>query len=183
MPSKKPLLSGRVDPDLKNAFATVAKEQGVTEARLLEIVVAAFLRRTPPIPAPEPAPESEGVKTKDVRVRLAPFKYRELERLASLRHWSRGTYLAYLFDVHLSGQPRLTEEELQALREATAQLSAVGRNVNQIARALNTSLDEAHQAQALNFEHLKRLIDLERARVKAVIRANLKSWGVSDGEQ
>ncbi|AOJ91796.1 hypothetical protein WK22_02125 [Burkholderia multivorans] len=114
---------------------------------------------------------------------MAPFKYRELERLASLRHWSRGTYLAYLFDVHLSGQPRLTEEELQALREATAQLSAVGRNVNQIARALNTSLDEAHQARALNFEHLERLIDLERERVKAAIRANLKSWGVSDGEQ
>nr|WP_254218464.1 plasmid mobilization relaxosome protein MobC [Burkholderia multivorans] len=72
---------------------------------------------------------------------------------------------------------------MQALREATAQLSAVGRNVNQIARALNTSLDEAHQAQALNFEHLKRLIDLERERVKAVIRANLKSWGVTDGQQ
>lgn len=48
MPSKKPLLSGRIDPELKNAFAIVAKEQGVTEARLLEIVVAAFLRHTPP---------------------------------------------------------------------------------------------------------------------------------------
>ncbi|WP_116137987.1 hypothetical protein [Trinickia diaoshuihuensis] len=132
MPSKKPLLSGRIDPDLKSAFATVAREQGVTEARLLEIVVAAFLRRTSPAPAPEP-PESDGVKTKDVRVRLAPFKYRELERLASLPHWSRGTYFAYLFDVHLSGKPHLTDAELQALREATAQLSAVGRNVNQIA--------------------------------------------------
>ncbi|WP_278278942.1 hypothetical protein [Xylella fastidiosa] len=41
------MLSGRVDPDLKDAFATVAKEQGITEARLLEIVVTAFLKRTP----------------------------------------------------------------------------------------------------------------------------------------
>ncbi|MEX3614756.1 MAG: plasmid mobilization relaxosome protein MobC [Burkholderia gladioli] len=183
MPSTKSELKTRVDDDVKSAFRSVAKEQGLSEARLLEIIVAAFLRRTPAAPLPEPAPELDGVKSKDVRVRLAPFKYRELERLALRRHWSRSTYLAYLFDVHLTGQPHLADDELQALREATAQLSAVGRNVNQIARALNTSLDEAHQAQALNFEHLKRLIGLERERVKAVVRANLKSWGVTGGEQ
>lgn len=84
MPSKKPLLSDRVDPDLKDTFAATAKEQGIT---LLQIVVAAFLKHTQPALASElaPAPESEGVKTKDVPVRLAPFKYGELERLASLR--------------------------------------------------------------------------------------------------
>lgn len=185
MPSTKPLLSTRVDQDLKAAFSAEAKVRMLTDAKLLELVIAAFLQRLPPAPAMAPSSPNSGteVRSEDVRVRLAPHEYAELDRLATRRHWKRGTYLAYLFGVHLSGSPRFSEDEMLALRHITAQLSAVGRNINQIARALNISLDEAHQAQALNFTYLKNLIDQVRHLVKEVIRANLKSWGVADGDE
>lgn len=185
MPSKKPLLSARVDEDLKTAFGVVAKSQDITEARLLEIVVAAFLQRNPPSLDTADSSESKklgGVKSEDVRVRLSLFEYQELARLAAIRHWKRGTYLAHLLRVHLIGQPRFSDDEMLALREATTQLSALGRNVNQIARALNTSLEEAHLALAVPFEEMKALIDQERSSVKDLVRANLKSWGVTDGD-
>lgn len=185
MPSTKPVLKTRVTDEVKAAFLAQAEAQGLSEARLLEVLVAAFLQRNPPaldsLDSSEPQ-KLDGVKSEDVRVRLSQFEYRELERLAAVRHWKRGTYLAYLFHVHLTGQPRFSEDEMLALREATTQLSALGRNVNQIARALNTSLDEAHLALAVPFEQMKAFIDQERASVKALVRANLKSWGVTDGD-
>lgn len=185
MPSIKPELRTRVTDEVKAAFLAHAKEQGLSEARLLEVVIAAFLQHNPPPPDSADSSESEklgDVKPKDVRVRLSLFEYKELERLARGRHWKRSTYLGYLFQVHLTGQPRFSDDEMLALREATRQLSALGRNVNQIARALNISLDEAHLALAVPFEEMKALIDQERTHVKNLIRANLKSWGVTDGD-
>ena len=185
MPSTKPALKTRVTAEVKAAFIAHAKAQGWTEARLFELIVEAFLQRHPPALELVDSPESqklEGVKSAVVHVRLSQFEYRELERLGAVRHWKRGTYLAYLFHVHLTGQPRFSEGEMLALREATSQLSALGRNVNQIARALNTSLDEAHLAMAVPFEQMKALIDQERASVKDLVRANLKSWGVTHGD-
>ena len=185
MPSIKPELRTRVTDDVKAAFLAHAKDRGLTEARLLEVIITTFLQRDPPVLDPVEPDESKklsGIKSEDVRVRLSEFEYRELERLAAIRHWKRGTYLAYLFQVHLSGQPRFSEDEMFALRDTTTQLSALGRNVNQIARALNTSLDEAHLALAVPFEKMKALIDQERASIKGLVRANLKSWGVTDGD-
>ncbi|MGZ9709374.1 plasmid mobilization relaxosome protein MobC [Glaciimonas sp. GNP009] len=185
MPSAKPLLKTRVTDEIKVAFLAQAQAQGLSEARLLEVIVSAFLQRNPPAFAAADSSQSEklgGVKSEDVRVRLSLFEYHELARLADIRHWKRGTYLAHLLRVHLTGQPRFSENEMLALREATTQLSAMGRNVNQIARALNTSLDEAHLALAVPFEEMKALIDQERSSVKDLIRANLKSWGVTNGD-
>lgn len=185
MPSTKPVLKTRVTDEVKAAFLAQAHAQGLSEARLLEVIVAAFLQHNRPSLDAADSSEPEklgGVKSEDVRVRLSLFEYRELARLAAIRHWKRGTYLAHLLRVHLTGQPRFSEDEMFALREATTQLSALGRNVNQIARALNTSLDEAHLALAVPFEEMKALIDHERASVKDLIRANLKSWGVTDGD-
>jgi len=80
-------------------------------------------------------------------------------------------------------QPRFSDVEINALHQAAGQLAAVGRNINQIARALNTSLDEAHRATALDFEHLKKMIDEQRAYVNDLVRSNMRSWGVNtDGE-
>lgn len=185
MPSTKPVLKTRVTDEVKAAFLAHAEAQGLSEARLLEVIVAAFLQHNPPsLPAADSSGSQKmnGVKSEDVRVRLSPFEYQELARLAAIRHWKRGTYLAHLLRVHLTGQPRFSEDEMLVLREATTQLSALGRNVNQIARALNTSLEEAHLALAVSFEEMKALIDQERSSVKDLVRANLKSWGVTDGD-
>ncbi|WP_157754480.1 plasmid mobilization relaxosome protein MobC [Pseudomonas putida] len=185
MPSKKPLLSARIQPDTKSLFDERAASLNMTTAALLEKLVEAFLQR----PSPEPsaiakAEPAEVGKTKArVDVPLAPSEGRALEQLAGEMGWSRSKYLAQLFRVHLSSEPRFSEKELLELRQVTMQLSALGRNVNQIARALNVSLDHANQAHAVQWETMHKVIDLHRQFVKRLVKSNLDYWGMNDGEQ
>lgn len=182
MPSKKPLLSTRVEDAVKEAFEDRAKASNLSAANLLEQVVLAFLRLEQPEPsALVSAAAAEGEKRK-VWASLSVKETQALDELAKEMGWSRSKYLAQLFRVHLSGTPRFSEKELAELRQVTMQLAALGRNVNQIARALNVSLDNANQAQAIHYEQMKQVIELHRAYVKALVKSNLEHWGASDGD-
>jgi len=184
MPSTKPELKARVGDEVKRAFHAAAEAHGLTESRLLEKLVETFLKRGDATPPPTPKPEPEtAVRSRQAHARLTPAEHAELGRVAAARGMSRGTYLAELFRANVYEQPRFSDVEINALHQAAGQLAAVGRNINQIARALNTSLDEAHRATALDFEHLKKMIDEQRAYVNDLVRSNMRSWGVNtDGE-
>jgi hypothetical protein len=182
MPSKKSPLTTRVDATVKEAFRTEAESRALTESKLLEKLVEAFLKRD--ATASTATPESQtAVRSRQAHARLTPAEHAELGRVAAERGMSRGTYLAELFRANVYEQPRFSGPEIDALHRAAGQLAAVGRNINQIARALNTSLDEAHRATALDFEHLKKMIDEQRTYVNDLVRSNMRSWGVNtDGE-
>lgn len=181
MSSAKRVLSAFIDPELKAAFHAFAQSQTLTKSKLLSVIVADFLSYAPVKPEISPAPDD--IKSSGVYVRLTPHKYAELHRLATARNWHRSTYLAHLFDVHLSHNPHLDDQEMQTLRQLTEQLADLGRNLNQIAHTLHTSLDHAHLALAVDVELIKMLIDAERTAVKNVIRNNLNAWGVSDEQK
>jgi hypothetical protein len=76
----------------------------------------------------------------------------------------------------------LCNAEINAVRQVARQLADMGRNINQIARRLNTSLEHAHLVTSVDFEVVKMLIELETNVVKDLMRANVRGWGVSDGE-
>jgi hypothetical protein len=173
-------VSAWVEMELKEAFVSAAKAQGNTESGLLGLLIGTFLKRNPALP--EQAAEDGETKTDRVTVRFTKAEGRDLQRLASARGLKRSAYLGGLFRAHVTREPYFAEEEIGALREANRQLSAIGRNVNQIAKALNTSLDDTDMAKAVEYQKMKVLLDSHRQEVKALIRANLKSWGVSDGE-
>ncbi|KMZ11840.1 hypothetical protein BHUM_03132 [Candidatus Burkholderia humilis] len=173
MPSIKPELKTRVTTDEKRQFHAAAQANGLTDSRLLEKLVQAFLKREP-IASPTPASQV-GVRSQQAHARLTPAEHADLGQLAAERGMSRGTYLGELFRVHAYEQPRFSTVEIDALHRAAEQLTAVGRNVNQIARALNTSLDEAHRATAIDFQHLKRMIDEQRTHVNELVRSNMRS--------
>ena len=99
---------------------------------------------------------------------------------ASERRWHRSSYLANLLYVHIDKRPLLCQDEGNAVRQVARQLADIGRNVNQIARKLNTSLEDAHIAAAYDFELLRMLLDVETAAVKDLVLANLRTWGVGD---
>ena len=187
MPSKKPLLSSRVEPETKVLFDKRAADLKMTSAALLEKVVEAFLQMATPEPSAlvkvEPL-EPEAKKTKVwVDVSLSAAEAKALDQLAAEMGWSRLKYLAQLFRVHLSGEPRFSEKEMLELRQVTVQLSALGRNINQVARALNISLDNANQAHAVQWEMMHKVIDLHRKYVKALVKSNLDYWGMNDGDE
>jgi hypothetical protein len=188
-------IGAAVKTETKAEFDSIARARGTTPSRLAASILEDFLKReaghTPPLlPAPVPAlPTLASVaavpgeaRTKQVFVRLEPYYYDELGRLAAERVWFPGTYLANLLCAHIDRCPVLCNAEIHAVRQVARQLADLGRNINQIARKLNTSLEHAHLVASADFEVVKMLIELETNAVKELMKANVRGWGVSDGE-
>jgi len=181
-----------VTDEIKAQFDLVARSRGTTSSRLAAAIIADFLgqgtvadqvsRQTPWAPPITAQSKEVEAKTEQVFVRLEPFYFGELGRLAQERLWYRGTYLANLFRAHLTRSPVLCETEINAVRQVARQLADLGRNINQIARKLNASLEHAHLVTSLDFELVKMLIELESTAVRNLMQANVRGWGVCDAE-
>ena len=85
------------------------------------------------------------------------------------------TYLAMLVRGHFRSLTPLPTQDLRALQLSVAELSAIGRNLNQIARAVNEgrSTDRTLRTDAVTL--IPALVKL-RDHVKALIKANLVAW-------
>jgi hypothetical protein len=173
----------------KARFEAIANARGSTASRLAASLIVGFLERESVSPAEDcrtELPGAElvgargGTKTEQVFVRLDPYYFSELGRLAKDRNWYRGTYLANLFCAHADRRPVLCDAEIDAVRQVARQLADLGRNINQIAKKVNAAPDKVNLAA--DFELIRMLVDLETAAVKGLVKANLRGWGVSDGE-
>jgi len=172
---KKPYLKSDVTQEMKDQFAAKARELGRTEAGLLRLLIETFLK-TNPVEVEIPAP----TETKDnyLPVRLSSATKGALLKRASEHRMKTGPYVLALLRAHLSQKPSFTEIELEVLRQTNNELTAIGRNVNQIARALNISIDNVHLVKANEMESVARKVKECRDYVRNLIRANLASWGI-----
>lgn len=175
-------ISAWVDEATKKAFIRLARGQGNSESGLLGLLIEKVLAKNSPAEADQAAPDTAGSEIMEdrVTVRFPSTDWQELQRRSSGRGLKPSAYLRNLFRTHASQAPYFTDAEIDVLREANHQLVSLGRNVNQIAKALNTSLDDSDSAKAFEYEQMKGLIDSHRETVKALIRANLQSWGISE---
>jgi len=85
------------------------------------------------------------------------------------------TYLSVLARSHLRNLPPLPKDELLALKASVAELGAIGRNLNQIARAAN----QGGKLSGPGREDLRAMLKVAEAlrdHVKALLRANEVSW-------
>ncbi|MFJ1472177.1 plasmid mobilization relaxosome protein MobC [Massilia orientalis] len=184
------VIGAAVDNETKQVFDAIARSRTLTASRLAGTLITDFIRAeqngtlyipaSTQLPAVTSHPVNAGAKTEQVYVRLEPYYYDELGRLAAGRRCHRSSYLANLLYVHIDKRPVLCQDEVNALRQVARQLADVGRNVNQIAKKLNTSLEEAHVAAAYDFDLLRMLLDVETTAVKELVLANLRTWGVGD---
>lgn len=188
-------IGAAVSVETKAEFNSVARARGATPSRLAAFIIEDFLKRETSdtlslMPATEPVLRPHAsvaavlgeTRTKQVFVRLEPYYHDELVRLATERVWFPGTYLANLFYAHVDRRPVLCDAEINAVRQVARQLADMGRNINQIAKKLNSSLEHAHLVTSVDFEVVKMLIDLETNAVKDLIKANVRGWGMSDAE-
>ncbi len=69
-------------------------------------------------------------------------------------------------------------EELRVLGESNSRLLALGRNLNQIARKINTNPGAHERLKTEQIENLSRHIAAHTAQVTGVMRANIDRWAV-----
>ncbi len=173
-------LSTWVDHETKRRFAAIANHEGVSESALLKRMVALMLQST----------DSTlrrcglGSSQRDTRVtvRLRPDDQQLLKERAAARDMPAATYVSVLVRAHLRSLAPLPKEELLALRRTVSELSAIGRNLNQIARVAN----EGGRPSAPQQEDLRTILRLcvgLRDHVKSLLKANLRSWEVGYAEK
>jgi hypothetical protein len=74
----------------------------------------------------------------------------------------------------------LPNEELAALKRSVAEIGAIGRNVNQIARAVNQQQWPSGPDAKVLLEMI-RVLAATHTRIKTLINANLASWDSGHG--
>src|SRR5579864_270180 len=132
-----PFVAARVTPEMKTLLRTLAEREQITESTLVRQLLEVMLRRS----ALEGVPKLQALEkvSRDARlsVRLAPEDRILLSGRATARGMPSATYVSVLVRSHLRNLAPLPKEELSALKRSVAELGAIGRNLNQIARAAN----------------------------------------------
>jgi len=163
-----------VDRQLKEQFSAVARAQDLSESALLRRLVAASVPRIC-LADQSVAPVNSLPEGWRISVRLHAEDLLLLRARALARELPVSTYVSLLVRSHLRSVAPLPTAELIALKRSLAEVGAIGRNLNQIARAVNE-----HQwpngPDLYYLSRLYKLITTMRDDFKKLIIANLASW-------
>jgi len=91
------------------------------------------------------------------------------------------TYVSVLVRSHLRSLAPLPKDELVALKHAVSALGAVGRNLNQIARAANQGARVGGIGHD-EFRAILKICEALRDHTKSLIKANGASWSAGHAE-
>ena len=172
--------------DIKERVTDVAREEFVTESIWLRRLV---LRELQAVSSDDSAPRRCGSGSTVVRgqcsrrreptsslyIRLRKEDRLLLHERAAARGMASATYASALVRAHLRCLAPLPKDELVALKQAVSELSAIGRNLNQIARAATSGARLA----GVGHEEVRAILKIcgaLRDHTKNLIKANAASW-------
>jgi len=169
----------RVATEMKARFAAVARQQGLSESTLLKRLIDTALLGTAQDRPQTTEPVQPVAKGGKISVRLRSDDLLLLRERAVARSLPTGTYVSFLIRTHLRNVAPLPTTELTALSRSVAEVGAIGRNLNQIARALNQGEQLTGPSRG-DLQALLRALTALRDHTKGVINANLASWERGD---
>lgn len=76
----------------------------------------------------------------------------------------------------IDNHPTFTTEEIKAITEANRQLSAIGRNLNQIARALNIDANHSNPPSEALLISLSKTINKQQGKIMSLLDQSLNRW-------
>jgi hypothetical protein len=165
----------RVTSDTKARVRALARCQGVTESAILKQLLEVVLQSTPGAELPGPPPPEPVNRNARLHVRLQAEDLRLLRERSEARRMPSATYASLVLRSHLRSVAPLPKAEYQALRESVLELRAIGRNLNQIARAANRGTWPTLPGRAEVDAMLKVATGL-RDHFRELLAANERSW-------
>ena len=171
----------RVTPEIKALVRTLAQRDQITESALVKQLLEVVLRSSAAAGMTELEVRRKAPRDMRLYVRLDPNDRLLLNERAAARGMPSATYVAVLVRSHLRNLAPLPKQELLALKSAVAELGAIGRNLNQIARALN----QGQRVAGPGREELRAMLQVGSAlrdHVKALLAGNTKSWDQGHAE-
>ena len=165
----------RVTSDQKALVRRLAEREGINESTLVKQLLEVVLRTSALAGLPPLSVQDKVNRDARLYVRLAPEDLILLKERAAARGMASATYVSLLVRSHLQDIAPLPKAEYLALKESIVELAAIGRNLNQIARALHQGGRPALPARAEVVLMLKIAVTV-RDQFKALLSANERSW-------
>jgi hypothetical protein len=165
----------RVTPEVKALLRALAEREQISESALVRQLMETMLRTQ--VHAGRPNLEEMESVRRDSRlyVRLEVEDRMLLTSRAMARGMRSATYIAVLVRSHLRGVAPLPKEELLALKRSIAELNALGRNLNQMARDLRLN-SRATAPGRHEVEAMLKIAEGLRDQFRDLLKANAKSW-------
>lgn len=164
----------RVTSRTKALVRALADRQGVTESGLVKELLAVVLEDQHAASLP-PVEAERASRSARVYVRLEPGDWALLRERARARRLAPATYVSVLTRSHLHGIAPLPKAEYLELRKTLNELTTIGRNLNQIARALKQG-QKIPQVNPAELNAMLKVAVSLRDNVRALLTANEQSW-------
>lgn len=162
-----------VTPEQKERWQNFCRKKGVTESDMLGLLLHH-------VTDGEIGIVFEGLnlpKSEKVTVRLDKKTIQKMSERAMAEGFpSRTSWATNMLVSVLDNDPVLTGAEIEVLRESNRELAAIGRNLNQIAHAINIDFRDSDQMTRDFSEALSAAISQHRKRVSALLDRALNRW-------
>jgi hypothetical protein len=182
------ILKTSVSPEMKLQAQVIADREFLSEAAWLKRLVIGEIRShndasgaesdllpSESIPGPTRVSPGKNGAGKPMLVRLTAEDRLLLDARAEARGMRPATYASVLLRSHLRQLTPLTKDELLALKRSVAELGSIGRNINQIAKAVSGG-GEVPGSVRSEFLAMQKICTALRDNTKALLNANLSSW-------
>jgi hypothetical protein len=164
----------RVTSEAKARVRALAARDGIGESTLIKQLLDVVLRTSSLDGLPPPAALECPSDCERLNVRLAPEIGRLLRERARARAMPSATYASSVLRSHLLGAAPLPKAEYLALMQTLADLSAIGRTLKQIARALNRGGTPSMSGREVGA--MVKIAAALREHITALLKANSRSW-------
>jgi metal-responsive CopG/Arc/MetJ family transcriptional regulator len=132
----------------------------------------------------------KGIEPKDVNdlkqenfpIRINKFLKDEADKRAETYGIKRAQWIRNLIQANLTKKPVLLEKSINEIRTANRELAAIGRNINQLTKVLNRSieLDFSDQVSHQHLIELKTEIEKNRAAINHLVKVSNGVWEIKE---
>jgi hypothetical protein len=175
------LIAVQVSPETKEAFRALARRESKSESALLKQLLGVMLRGVDTLEPAVREPAGSVHRPTRLTVRLLASDHLLLRERAAARTMPAATYVSVLVRAHLRSLSPLPKDELLALKRSIAELAAIGRNINQMAKAANEG-GKLPSSVREEFRAMLKICEALRENTKALLKANVTSWSVGHAE-
>lgn len=175
-----PVLKTLVETGTKTRFRSMARERGLSESGLLRALILAVTGEDEGA-GQAIEPDAEKADTDRMTVRMPRFLMEGTKARARSKGMAPSRWVTALVQSNLTRQPVMSDDGLAGLLASNRELAAIGRNLNQIARALNSAFHETERVKLEKLAELRQAITVNRLAVRALVRASQNAWEADDG--
>ena len=179
-PGARSSITAWLTRDQKAGFTALALRRGLSESKLLGLLIDSVLERNPANAARD-VRQREAEEGDRITLRLRPGDGQGLRVRAQQRGMKYTTYAAALIRAHLRLDPPMPLEELARLERSLAEISAIGRRINQIAGAVREG-QGVDPGLRMDLVAVLRAVEELRRVLREMVKANRISWESGDAE-